>query len=76
MKIFKYGIELFDSRLKKYGGFNHFLAGQIFRWRLCYLMISLEKQWKFERIQNSDEHYYDGYHNTLAIGFVLIYYGT
>ncbi len=76
MKFFKYGIDVFDSRLKKYGGFNHFLAGKIFRWRLCYLTIYLNKKWKFKRIHNNDEYYYDGYHNSLWIGFVHISYGT
>jgi len=31
MKFFKYGINIFDSKLKKYGGFNHFIAGKIFK---------------------------------------------
>lgn len=53
-----------------------FLAGKIFRWRLCYLTVYLKKKWKFERINNNDEYYYDGYHNSLWIGFVLISYGT
>ncbi len=76
MKFFKYGIDVFDSRLKKYGGFNHFLAGKIFRWKLSYLTIYLKKEWKIERIHNNDKYYYDGYHNSLWVGFLLISYGT
>lgn len=43
MKFFKYGIDVFDSRLRKYGGFNHFLAGKIFRWKL-WINITKDKQ--------------------------------
>ena len=74
--FFKYGINLFDSRLKKYGGFNHFIAGKIFRWKFCYLSIALRKQCRFELIHESDGYYYDGYHNSLWLGWVLISYGT
>lgn len=76
MKLFKYGISVFDSRLKKYGGFNHFIAGKIFRWRLCYLDIYLKRKFKFEIVHNDDNHYYDGYHNHVWIGWVLFSYGT
>ena len=74
--FFKYGINLFDSRLKKYGGFNHFLAGKIFRWRYRYLTISLKKEFKIEIIHRDDNYYYDGYLNSLWLGWVLISYGT
>lgn len=43
MKLIKYGISVFDARLKEYGGFNHFIAGKIFRWQLHYLDIYLKK---------------------------------
>jgi hypothetical protein len=76
MKIFKYGIHVFDSKLKKYGGFNHFIAGKIFMWRLCYLDIYLKRESKFEIIHNDDYYYYDGYHNSIWIGWILISYGT
>ena len=76
MKFFKYGIEIFDSRLKKYGGFGHFIAGKIFLWRLYYLTIYIKKEFKISRIHENEEYYYDGYHNSIWIGFVLISYGT
>lgn len=71
-----YSIGIFDSRKKEYGGYNHFIAGKIFRWRLCYLSVYLKKKFKFEIIHNNDEHYYDGYHNHIWIGWILISYGT
>lgn len=74
--FFKWGIDLFDSRLKKYGGFNHFLAGKIFRWKLCYLTIYLKWAWDWEWEHRQEECYYDGYHNHISLGFVLISYGT
>lgn len=70
------GIMLFDSRLKEYGGFNHFIAGKIFRWTLSYLEISItyniDLLWRYK----SDYHYYDGYHNCIHIGFLRISFGT
>ena len=74
--FFWFGIQLFDSRLKEYGGFNHFIAGKIFRWKYCYLSIALRKQWRFEWIHESDDFYYDGYHNSITIGCLQISYGT
>ena len=74
--FFWFGIQLFDSRLKEYGGFNHFIAGKIFRWKYCYLSISLRKQWRFGWIHESDDYYYDGYHNSITIGCLQISYGT
>lgn len=71
MKLFKFGVQLFDSR-----EFNHFLAGKVFRWSLAYLDIYLEKQFKLEIIHNNDEYYYDGYHNHIWIGWIIISYGT
>ncbi len=70
------GVWLFDSSLKKYGGFNHFLAGKIFRWRYTYMMVSLRREWKLEWVHEDPDYYYDGYHNSLWVGFVLIAYGT
>jgi hypothetical protein len=72
MKLFKYGIRVFDSRLKEHGGFNHFISGKIFRWRLCYLDVHLKRKFKFE----INKYYYDGYHNYIWIGWVLVSYGT
>ena len=76
MKLFKYGVSVFDSSLKIYGGFNHFIAGKIFRWRLSYLDISLKRKFKFEIVHNDDNHYYDGYHNHVWFGWVFFSYGT
>ena len=74
--FFWFGIELFDSRKIEYGGFNHFIAGKIFKWKYCYLIISVEKQFKFNRSHEDDMNYYDGYHNYINIGFINISYGT
>ena len=76
MKFSKYGIEVFDRRLKEYGGFNHFLAGKIFRWKLSYLDIYLKKEFRFEIVHEDDNFYYDGYHNSIWIGWILVSYGT
>ena len=72
--FFWFGIYLFDSRKIEYGGFNHFISGKIFKWKYCYLMISIKKQFKFDR--SHEEFYYDGYHNYINIGFINISYGT
>lgn len=74
--FFWFGIQLFDSRLKEYGGFNHFIAGKIFRWKYSYLSIAIRKQWRFEWIHESDDYYYDGYHNSITIGCLQVSYGT
>jgi hypothetical protein len=76
MKFYKYGIAVFDARAKEYGGFNHFIAKNIFKWRLCYLSICLNKKFKFEVKYNDDDTYYDGYHNHIWLGWLLIYWGT
>lgn len=76
MKIFKFGIEVFDAKLKEYGGFNHFLAYKIFKGKYRYLDIYLKKQFKIQKVHEDPEYYYDGYHNTLWIGWILISYGT
>lgn len=65
-------IELFNSFEYKYGGFNHFIAGKIFKWKYSYISIELRKTWKF----NSNSFYYDGTHNSKSIGFIYICYGT
>jgi hypothetical protein len=74
--FFWFGIQLFDSRKIEYGGFNHFIAGKIFRWKFCYLSIAIRKQWRFKWIHESDDYYYDGYHNSITIGCLQISYGT
>src|SRR5574343_644933 len=73
--FFWFGIQLFDSSLKKYGGFNHFIAGKIFRWKYCYVIIALRRQWRFEWIHEDDAYYYDGYHNSITINDTQIYLG-
>jgi hypothetical protein len=74
--FFWFGIHLFDSLAKEHGGFNHFICGKIFRWKYYYIVIALRKQWRFELIHESDDSYYDGYHNSLTIGCLQISYGT
>lgn len=74
--FFCYGVVLFDSRFKKYGGFNHFLAYKVFRYKYDYVGITIAKQFKFDSIFEDEEYYYDGYHNIINIGFIQIYYGT
>lgn len=76
MKFFKYGVSLFDARLKKYGGHGHFIARHFFRWRLNYLDIYLKRKMKFEIRHELEDDYYDGYHNSIWMGFILISYGT
>jgi len=70
------GIMLFDSSLKKYGGFNHFIAGKIFRWKLDYLELSITYKIRFAWVHNNDYYYYDGYHNCLHFGCFRASYGT
>jgi hypothetical protein len=74
--FFCFGIYLFDARRKESGGFNHFIAGRIFKWKYDFLIISIEKQWKFNKIYQDDNFYYDGYLNSINIGCLHIYYGT
>lgn len=75
MNFFKYGVSLFDTRLKKFGGFNHGIA-KLFCDKILYLDISLKRQCNFEIVHNDKNYYYDGYHNYISIGCVLITYGT
>lgn len=71
---FYIGICLFSSSKIEYGGFNHFIAGFIFRWKYTYIDIYITK--KFKYINTFEENYYDGYHNKLQLGFISIEYGT
>ena len=75
-RILYWSILIFDSKRKKYGGFNHFLDGKIFRWRYTHLSIIITKKFKFKRVHNDDKYWYDGYHNHLQIGYLIISYGT
>ena len=68
------GICLFDSKLEKYGGFNHFIAGKIFRWKYAYVSIELRRAWSFDK--SYQETYYDGYHNYWNFTIIRICYGT
>jgi hypothetical protein len=71
------GVSIFDSRQKQYGGFNHFIAGKIFRWKYNYLDICLRRMWKFEiKHEEKGGLYYDGWHNCINIGILQISYGT
>lgn len=68
------GIALFDSSEKEYGGFNHYLAGKIFKWKYTYINISITYHMGLKR--SHEELWYDGYHNYIIIGFMCISYGT
>jgi hypothetical protein len=70
------GVFWFDAKKKEYGGFNHFIAGKIFRWRLCYLETSITYKIGFRWIHNNNEYYYDGYHNHILFGCFRLSYGT
>lgn len=70
------GIYLFNTRLYKYGGFNHFIAGKIFKWKYSYMFISITYNIRFKNQYKDEDTYYDGYHNSLHIGFIRIDYGT
>jgi len=50
--FFWFGIYLFNSNYKEYGGFNHFIAYKIFRGKYTYMTISLHKKWKFKYTSN------------------------
>jgi hypothetical protein len=65
------GIMLFDTSLKQYGGYNHWIA-KIFRDKYWYLAISLHWQFNFKYTST----YYDGTHNMKNFGFITIAYGT
>lgn len=73
-KFFKYGVSVFDSRRKESGGFNHWIA-KLFNWRITYLDIYLKRKCRFESHYNRNEDFYDGYHNYIWIGWILISYG-
>ena len=73
--FFWFGIEFFDARLKEYGGFNHWIA-KLFNYKYTYFIVCFEKQLKFEIVNETDDVWYDGYHNHIFIGFISIYYGT
>ncbi len=74
--FFKWGIDLFDSKKIEYGGFNHFIAGKIFRWKFTYITIYLSKTFKFGYEHETDDCWYDGYHNVIWLGYIHISYGT
>jgi len=76
MKIIKHGLSIFDSSKKEFGGFNHFLAGKIFRWKLTHLDIYLKKNFKLEIRHNDNKYYYDYYHNHIWFCWILLEYGT
>ena len=70
------GIFLFDARKKEYGGFNHFLAGNVFKWKYTYAEISITYKLGFRWVHNDDNYYYDGYHNHILFGCFRLSYGT
>jgi len=70
------GISLFDASKKEYGGFNHFLAKNIFKWKYNYIEISITYKFGFRWMHNNEQCYYDGYHNHILFGFFRLSYGT
>jgi len=70
------GIFLFDSKKKEYGGFNHFIAGKIFRWKLDYLQLSITYKIRFLFKYEDDNYFYDGYHNIIQVGCFRASFGT
>lgn len=68
------GIFLFDAQKKEYGGFNHFIAGKIFRWKYDYLELSITYKLGFRK--SFEDVYYDGYHNHILFGCFRVAYGT
>ncbi len=77
MKFRRYYIDVFDASLKKYGGFNHFLAYTILRGKLDHLTICLRKEFKFEIANGEKASYWNGIdYCHIWIGFIVINYGT
>ncbi len=74
--FFWFGVSLFDSKKLEYGGFNHFIAGRIFKWRYRYVIIYLRWSFIFKLSHEDEDFYYDGFHNLLQIGPLQISYGT
>lgn len=76
MKFFKYGIDLFDTKYKKYGGHTHWLAQSFIfdnRWYwIDYLSIGFE--FKLHKCKKGSI-YYDGYHHHLKFLFITIFWG-
>jgi len=68
MKTGKWYIELFDGRYKEYGGHSQWICGLI-GYRLSTLSFGVSR-WAI----GFNRDYYDGYHNTLCIGFFYVYW--
>lgn len=66
MKAFKWGIEIFDSAQKQYGGHWQLIGRKI---PMSYLRIYLVFGFKFF------ETYYDGYHTRIDLGLFGIMWG-
>ena len=66
MKIYKYGIQLFDGKYTKYGGHWQKLSRLT---GLDYFDIYFNFGFKYF----SD--YYDGYHSTIGLGIIWISWG-
>ena len=66
MKIGKWFIEPFDSKLPKYGGHWCWIGNLL---NLDYLMVSIDLGLKIGHV------YYDGYHHYVNIGIISINWG-
>lgn len=74
--FYKWGIHLFDAKLKEYGGFNHFIAYKVFRGKFDYIIICFTGSFEFKAYVGKNAIYHDGYHNVLSIGWLKINWGT
>jgi len=66
MKLYKWGVEFFDTKYKKYGGHGQWI-GRLFGLR--YLAVSLTK-WNVGYWKD----YYDGWHYAISFGYIVMSY--
>ena len=71
MKAWKWYIELFNLCLKAYGGHSHWIGKYIFRNKLDYVIVGLDKPVWYDYF----ECYNDGFHYQLQILFFVISWG-
>jgi len=74
-------LELFDTKYKKSGKHNHWLAKIFWVLGLSFTYLNLhlnirEKLLNYEIIHENDKYYYEGYHNHITLGWITINYGT
>lgn len=66
MNFYKWGIEIFDTRYAKYGGHSQWI-GKLMKYKLASLSIQF-CNWEISH----NREYYDGWHNALYLGFIVI----